>query len=113
MRKRTPIAIAVLAAGALALGGATLAVGGGHGLIFDDGHYVKPGSLDDGKELLPQAKITLSEAIADAQRAAQGQLGQVDMEHFGGRVVFKVDVGDQEVRVDAIDGSVASVGPQS
>jgi hypothetical protein len=113
MRKRTPIAIAVLAAGALALGGATLAVGGGHGLIFDDGHYVKPGSLDDGKELLPQAKITLAEAIADAQRAAQGQLGQVDMEHFGGRVVFKVDVGDQEVRVDAIDGSVASVGPQS
>ena len=113
MRKRTPITIAVLASGALALGGATLAVGGGHGLIFDDGHYVKPGSLDDGKELLPQAKITLADAIADAQRAAQGQLGQVDMEHFAGGVVFKVDVGDREVRVDAADGSIASVGSQS
>jgi hypothetical protein len=113
MRKRTPITIAVLASGALALGGATFAVGGGHGLIFDDGQYVKPGSLDDGKELLPQAKITLADAIADAQRAAQGPLGQVDMEHFAGRVVFKVDVGDQEVRVDAADGSIASVGPQS
>ena len=113
MRKRTPITIAVLASGALALGGATFAVGGGRGLIFDDGHYIKPGSLDDGKELLPQAKITLAAAIADAQRAVHGQLGQVDMEHFGGRVVFKVDVGDQEVRVDAADGSIASTGPQA
>lgn len=113
MRRRRAFVTAALGAAALALGGGAFAVGGGHGLIFDDGQYVKPGSLDDGKELLPQAKITLAEAVADAQRAANGQLGQVDMEHFGGRVVFKVDVGDQEVRVDAADGSIASVGPQS
>ena len=113
MRKRTTIGIAVLGAGAVALGGGALAVGGGQGLIFDDGHYVKPGSLDDGKDLLPQAKITLDEAIANAQRAAHGRLGQVDLEHFRGRVVFKVDVGDREVRVDAGDGSIASVGAES
>jgi len=114
MRKRSAIVLAALvAAAALVLGGATLAVGGGHGLIFDDGHYVQPGSLDDGKDLLPSTKITLEQAVADAQRAATGRLGQVDLERYGGRVVYKVDVGDQEVRVDAADGSIAAVGPES
>lgn len=110
MRKGLVIgAVALTAVG----GGATVAAGGGAGVIFDDGHYVKPGSLDDGKELLPQTKISLAQAITTAQHATAGQLGQVDLEHYGNRVVFKVDVGDQEVRVDAVDGSVATVGPQS
>jgi uncharacterized membrane protein YkoI len=114
MKPRILILTAALAAAAvLVLGGATLAVGGGSGLIWDDNHYAKPGSLDDGKELLPQTKITLAEAIAAAQRAAGGALGQVDLERAGGRVVYTVDVGDQEVRVDALDGSIASVRPQS
>ena len=111
--KRKTVAITILGAGALALGGGTFAVGGGRGLIWDDDHFAKPGSLDDGKDLLPQTKITLEQANAAAQRAAQGQLGQVDLERYDGRVVFKVDVGDQEVRVDAVNGSIASVGPQS
>jgi uncharacterized membrane protein YkoI len=113
MKKRTTFGVAALGAGALALGGGALAVSGGHGLIFDDGHAVQPGSLDDGKDLLPETRITLAQANAAAQRAAHGQLGQVDLERFDGHVVFKVDVGDQEVRVDAGDGSIASVGPQS
>jgi uncharacterized membrane protein YkoI len=114
MKRRILILTAALAAAAvLVLGGATLAVGGGRGLIWDDDHYAKAGSLDDGKELLQQTKITLAEATASAQRAARGPLGQVDLERAGGRVVYTVDVGDREVRVDAVDGSIASVGPQS
>lgn len=114
MHGRAVMLVALLAtAAALVLGGATFAVGGGHGLIFDDGHYAKPGSLDDGKGLLPQTTLTLSQAIAIAQRAADGSLGQVDLEWFDGRVVYKVDVGPNEVRVDATNGAVASVGPQS
>jgi uncharacterized membrane protein YkoI len=109
--KRRHVVVAAVAA-ALALGGATFALGGGTGLIWDDGHYAQPGSLDDGKELLPQTKITLDQAIAAAQRAARGQLGQVDLEHFEGRIVYMVDVGDQEVRVDALDGSIAAIGPR-
>lgn len=81
-------------------------------MIWDDGHAAKPGSLDDGKELLPQAKITLGQAVASAQRAAHGQLGQVDLEQVGGRVVYMVDVGSREVRIDANDGSVASIRPR-
>ncbi len=93
MHRRFVIATAVLAGTAtVALGGATLAFGGPGGLIFDDGHYAKPGALDDGKVLLPQTKITLAQAVADAQKAAPGPLGQVDLEQQGSRVVYVVDV---------------------
>jgi uncharacterized membrane protein YkoI len=109
MKRRIVIAAAVLAA---ALGAATFALGGGAGGIWDDDHFARPGALDDGKELLPQAKITLAQANAAAQRAADGALGQVDLEHFKGRVVYAVDVGDREVRVDAADGSVLDVRPR-
>jgi uncharacterized membrane protein YkoI len=96
-----------------ALGAGAYAVAGGSGLIWDDNHFAKPGSLDDGKELLPQTTIGLKEAVAAAQRAQSGQLGQVDLEHFGALIVYKVDVGDREVRVDASDGGIAAIGPQS
>ena len=81
-------------------------------MIWDDGHAATPGSLDDGKDLLPQAKIGLAQAVATAQQAAQGQLGQVDLERVGGRVVYSVDVGSHEVRVDAGTGTVASIVPR-
>jgi uncharacterized membrane protein YkoI len=105
--------IAAIAAAAVSLGAGAYAVGGGSGLIWDDGHYAKPGSLDDGKDLLPQTTITLAQAVAAAQHAQSGALGQVDLEHFGDAIVYKVDVGDREVRVDASDGSIAAIGPQS
>jgi uncharacterized membrane protein YkoI len=111
MSRRFVIVAIALAAIAL-IGGATLAVGGGSGLIWDDGHYAKPGSLDDGKELLPQATIPLAQAVATARHAATGQLGQVDLEHFGTRIVYMVDVGNQEVRVDAANGTVVAIGPR-
>jgi uncharacterized membrane protein YkoI len=106
------LVIAVSVALALVLVGATFALGAGRGLIWDDGHAVKPGSLDDGKELLPQTNITLHQAVAAAQRAVHGQVGQVDLEKLGDRVVYMVDVGSQEVRIDAGDGSVASIAAQ-
>jgi uncharacterized membrane protein YkoI len=109
MRRRFLLAVAVTAL--FVLVGATLAFGGVRGLIWDDGHYAKPGSLDDGKELLPQTKITLPPAVAAAQKVQSGQLGQVDLEHYGGWIVYMVDVGSNEVRVDATDGSIAAISP--
>ena len=111
MRKRTIVvgaSVAVLALG----GGATYALGSGAG-IWDDGTLVKPGSLDDGKDLLPQTRIGLAQAVATAQRAASGALGQVDLKEQVGRVAYVVDVGDQEVSVDAVTGDVTRVGPQT
>src|SRR3954451_13557885 len=99
MRRR--LIIAVIAALAIVLAaGAALAGGGGSGLIWDDGHYAKPGSLDDGKSLLPQATVSLTQAVSAARHASSGSLGQVDLERDGSRIVYTVDVGNQEVRVD-------------
>jgi hypothetical protein len=111
MRRRLIIAVITVVAVVLAAGGA-LAVGGGSGLIWDDGHYAKPGSLDDGRSLLPQATVSLAQAVSTARHAANGSLGQVDLERDGARIVYTVDVGDQEVRVDAADGSVVAITPR-
>jgi uncharacterized membrane protein YkoI len=110
MRKR------ILVVGVLAivtvLTAATFAFGGGRGLIWDDGHYAKPGALDDGKGLLPQTTVSLSTAVATARGAATGALGQVDLERFDGAIVYMVDVGDKEVRVDAASGKVVAISPR-
>ena len=74
--------------------------------IDDFDSEVAPGTLDDGADLLPQAGITLEEAISVAQRAADGSVGEVDLESFAGRLVFNVDIGDLDVKVDAADGTV-------
>jgi uncharacterized membrane protein YkoI len=108
--KKKLVVLAVVAA--LMLVGATLAFGGPGRLIYDDGAYVKPGSLDDGKELRPQASITLQQAIAAARNAASGSLGQVDLEHYEGRLVYTVDVGDHEVKVDAANSRIDGVVPR-
>jgi uncharacterized membrane protein YkoI len=110
MRKRV-IVVAVLAV-LVVLVGATFAFGGPKGLIWDDGHYAKPGALDDGKDLLPQTTISLATAVATAQGAASGALGQVDLERFHGAIVYMVDIGNQEVRVDAANGKVVAISPR-
>src|SRR3989304_455832 len=74
----------------------------------DDEAQVPSGTLDDGKDLLPQARITIDAAIAAAQSAATGPVGEVDLEQANGRLVFNVDVGEKDVKVDASDGSIVS-----
>ena len=111
--KKVTIVAAAAAATAVSLAGAGYAFGGGGGVIWDDGHAIQPGSLDDGKELLPRTTVTLAAAVADAQRAVHGALGQVDLVERAGRVLYVVDVGDREVSVDAGTGAIAGIGPQS
>lgn len=70
----------------------------------------KPGQLDEGKELLPKARITLQQAVKAATGAAKGKLGAVDLEYDKkGRLVFNVDVGDKDVQVDARTGKVLTI----
>ena len=110
MRKRMMV-VSVLAV-LVALFATTFAFGGPRGLIWDDGHFANPGTLDDGKSLLSQTSVSLSSAVTTAQQAADGALGQVDLEHFRGGIVYSVDVGDQEVRVDATSGKVVAISPR-
>ena len=37
---------------------------------------------------------------------ARVQLCEVDLEHYDGRLVFNVDVGSSDVKVDAVTGDV-------
>src|SRR4051812_13394880 len=78
--------------------GAAALVAAGGGVALAGGSGGSGGSrLDDGKDLLPQSKITEQQAIAAAQGAATGGLNEVDLEHRGGRLVWNVDVGDSDV----------------
>lgn len=81
----------------------------GDGADQQDGAEAQPGTLDRGQELLPKAAITVEQAVAAAQGAAQGALGSVDLVDRNGVLVFEVNVGDQEVGVNAADGTVADV----
>ncbi|MFN0146402.1 MAG: PepSY domain-containing protein [Dehalococcoidia bacterium] len=76
----------------------------------DDGEAeAAPGTLDDGKELLPEAKVSIEDAIAAAKGAATGNLGEVDLEYWKTGLVFNVDIGDADVKVDALTGQVVGV----
>jgi uncharacterized membrane protein YkoI len=78
------------------------------GEVEENKVQVPAGQIDDGKGLLPQAGITLDQAIAAAQSAASGPVGEVDLEHYQGKLAFNVDVGDKDVKVDAQTGAVLS-----
>src|SRR3954462_6334716 len=101
MRKRTIIAL-----------GETAALGAAPAAIAAGGAGAAPGApsrLDDGKDLAGQAKISEQQAIAAAQKRASGDLNEVDLEHAGDRLVYNVDVGSHDVKVDAATGDVVSV----
>jgi uncharacterized membrane protein YkoI len=98
LRKRALLVLTLV--GAITLGGVAFRT------TFYDASAGQSGVLDDGKELLPQAGIGLTEAIAAAQTAYNGDIGEVDLEYWQGVLVFNVDVGDQDVKVDARSGAV-------
>ncbi len=70
---------------------------------------VAAGTLDDGADLLPRASISVDAAIEAAQSAASGVVGEIDLEYVAGVLVFNVDIGTQDVKVDAASGAVLSV----
>lgn len=74
-----------------------------------------PGALTGGQDLLARATISLADATQAAQGAATGDLGAVELEEVNGTLVFRVEVGGQEVLIDAANGTVVSIeaGDQS
>ena len=64
------------------------------------------GQIDDGASLLPDASITLEQAVSAAQAAAHGPVGEVDLEYYAGKLVFNAEVGPVDVKVDAGNGDV-------
>jgi len=75
----------------------------------NDEVLVAPGQIDDGAELLSQASITLDQAITAAQQAQDGPLGEIDLEKYQGKLVFNVEIGQYDVKVDASNASILGV----
>ena len=67
---------------------------------------VAPGTLDDGAHLIDQAAISLEAALLAAQGAADGSVGEVDLETCQDALVFNVDIGNADVKVVASNGAI-------
>ena len=112
MNKRIYTGVAVLAAAVVGTAGIATASNGASqaGSAPEQEVIHAPDSsgsrLDDGANLLPQAQITEAQAIRAAQTAASGPLNEVDLEDYQGHLVFNVDVGSHDVKVDASNGDV-------
>jgi uncharacterized membrane protein YkoI len=63
---------------------------------------------DDADPALGEPSISVEQAVAAAQAATSGTVGEVELESELGRLVYSVEIGNQEVVVDATDGSVLS-----
>jgi uncharacterized membrane protein YkoI len=97
-------AMAALAAGGVgfaAASGASAGSGAGTSTGTSTGSR-----LDDGANLLPQSKITEQQAVKAAQSVASGPLNENDLEDYNGRLVWNIDVGASDVKVDAANGDV-------
>src|SRR3954449_7040262 len=90
--------VAAAGVAALTFAGGAVALAGG-----------APSGLDDGKDLAGQATISEAQAISAARSTASGALIEVDLEHARGRLVYNVDVGAKDVKVDANSGQVIAV----
>lgn len=96
--------------------GYELEIDGNSGVIIDserddddrDDDWNESGRLDDGESLLSEAGITAEEAVATAQGAAEGRVGEVELERYRGDLVFVVEVGRHDVVIDAMTGDVLS-----
>lgn len=62
--------------------------------------------LDDGKDLVAPGQVGLAAATAAATDAYPGATNETDLEHWRGRLVYNVDVGNRDVKVDATTGRV-------
>ena len=98
LSKRTYLILGVLAAFAMIGTGAAVAATGSS--------QSAPSQIDDGAELIDQAGISLDDAIAAAQTAGVGAVGEIDLEMYQGTLVFNVDIGNLDVKVDASNGAV-------
>ena len=79
-----------------------------HDDASDDGDSDDP-ALDDGRALLPKAKLTFEQAEATARKANPGTVEETDLEVWDNKLVFDVDMGAKTVRIDAIDGTVLAI----
>ncbi len=122
MVKKLRISVAIVAALAVALSTGGVAVGSERADL--DNLTSHPRNQQEGEEkglqegkqgesdqdnLASQAKISKKQAKKAAKKAAKGSVTEVELDEQNGKVVYEVDVGNNEVIVNAKNGKVISV----
>jgi uncharacterized membrane protein YkoI len=82
-----------------------------------DGRIVKTETDDDddddwddrSDQQAPAPSVTVGEAIRAAEEATSGTVDEVELDYERGQLVYSIEIGRDEVIVDAIDGAVLSV----
>lgn len=63
----------------------------------------------DTTESFPTAKITVDKAIEIAMGQAQGDFRAAELDTEGSAVIWDVEIGNSEVYIDAVDGTVIKI----
>jgi uncharacterized membrane protein YkoI len=86
----------------------TKAQAGDRGGERNDGTKEKAGDQQESAKLQALAKVTPQQAQQAAEAAQGGQAKNVKLENENGNLVYAVEIGNQEVTVDAGNGKVLS-----
>lgn len=77
----------------------------------ETGAVAPPVAVSEEQNLLPQAVITVEEAVLTAQAAAPGTVRGVELVREEGLLLFEVTIDNQEVYVNAVTGAVFEIEP--
>lgn len=78
-------------------------------IAVDESQFDGLGEADEAAALAPLAKISTDEAVAAATAEVPGDAGKVELDNENGSLVYSVEIGGQDVKVDAGTGVVLQV----
>lgn len=78
-------------------------------ISVDESQYEGLSEADEAAALAPLATITADEASAAAQAEVPGDVQEVELDNENGSLVYSVEIGGQDVKVDAGTGAVLHI----
>jgi uncharacterized membrane protein YkoI len=78
-------------------------------IAVPEAQYEGLSEADEASALAPLAKITPDDASAAAQAEVPGQVQKVELDNENGSLVYSVEIGGKDVKVDAGTGAVLLV----
>ena len=78
-------------------------------IIVDEAKYEGKSEQDESKALAGLAQITVDQAKRVAEAKIGGTASDVELDNENGSLVYEVTIGNQEVKVDAGNGSILKV----
>jgi uncharacterized membrane protein YkoI len=78
-------------------------------ITVDETKYEGKSEQDESKALAGLAKITADQAKQAAEAQVGGTTSSVELDNENGSLVYEVKIGNQEVKVDAGNGSVLKI----